>query len=322
MSIPIPIPMKAAIIYKTEESIDCDRVNIREQFEELFDDPDIFELKEYTDDESMYKLIQDVLGNTSVGVNSLGVTACNIWENKDVLYAGYYIDLTELTHHMSDNSKNIKLNILGSQITSQHVTGNLVIIKKKLTYLIEDNNVKTNTIMDTINQYTLLDTLENIFIKEGIVLEVSGNMSSYKYIMNPLEHLMLTDNNYEQHYIYHEYEVYTHVMIIIVDVREINGTLNEKATLLAGHPVNGTVFVAMYRKPEYNENPPYISLSMDRLTKILTIREKSASLTTGKERADREYINFDYLLDLECHKHSQKIPLIATQINGEYLNVK
>ena len=47
--------MKAAILYKTDEIVDYNRTNIREQIDEILDDPNIFQMKEFTDDESMFR---------------------------------------------------------------------------------------------------------------------------------------------------------------------------------------------------------------------------------------------------------------------------
>ena len=315
--------MKAAILYKTDEQLDCNRINIREQIEDILDDPSNFQLKDFSDETSMFELIHTMLGKPLVGV-----TACNIWENKNSLFAGYFIDITELINKdilalnkdQNDSEdvvkqkidkihKDTKLNLFGSQITSHHVTGNLIIIKKDLSYTINNNNIKSDTIPCSLSKIELIDMIETIFVKKGIVCNVDGSMDYYQYIMNPLEHLMLSDPDYAEHYVYHEYELYTHVLLIIVDTREINTKINNIGSFLAGHPVNGTIFIAMYKKPEFNENPPYISLTIEILNNILSIRRRSTALTTGMSRSEREYINFEKLLELENIKHIDK-PLL------------
>ena len=306
--------MLATILYKTDAHLDCDRTNIREQIEDILEDLDNFEFKEFSNEENMFSMIHLALGKPIHGV-----TVCNIWENKNTLYEGYFIDITEDQLSVHDN---INMNMFGSQLTAQHVTGNLVIVKKKLCYTVENNNVKTFTEPDSIYRTELIDMMESIFIKDGIVIDPCGTMNIYKYIMNPLEHIMLSDAQYADHYIYHEYEIYTHIMIIIADTREVNGTPNHIASFLAGKPVNGTVFVATYKKPDYNENPPYISLTLDRLKKILAIRQKSSSLTTGMSSTDKEYINFEKILELEYNKHSNKPSLLLSEITGTLLNLK
>lgn len=326
--------MKALIVNLTNDRIDCDKINIREQIDDIFIDPDIIQFKEFSDEQSMYNLIYNSLGHPNKGV-----TACNIWENSEFLYAGYFIDLVDLidTNNMvtdNDNEetlinkikeeqKKFKLNVFGSQITSQHVASTLVIIKNKLSYTITDNNVKTVIQPITISSAReMIDLLESIFVKDGVVIKTDGSMQSYSYIMNPLENIMLTDPNYSLNYIYHEYEVYTHIMMIFVDVRENNKVLNEIATLLAGKPVYGDVLVALYRKPEYDEHPPYSSLSINKLHSILNIRKRSPTLTTGLNRSEREYINFEKLLALENSKHIEKPIMTIEEIKGESLNIK
>jgi hypothetical protein len=316
--------MKAAIFYRTDEHINCERTDIREQIENIIEEPDNFELKTFTDEDSMLKLINITLGKPVVGVS-----VSNICDTKDAIYAGYFIDVAETTDNPliePDNTttkKNkVSYNIFGSQITAQQVTSNLIIVKKKLDYKVIDNKVQTTTTPTTITEYEMLNVLEGIFVKEGIVL-YSGEKKPtvYKYILNPLEHLMLTDPNHATNYVYHEYEVYNRIMMIIADTRELNGKPNAMATLLAGKPVNGTVFVALYKKPQFNESPPYVSLTNDMLDKIYNIRSKSPSYTTGMTQGHEEYVNFEKLLELEVCKYKDKPANLPEEVTGESLNV-
>ena len=316
--------MKAAIFYRTDEHINCERTDIREQIENIIEDPDNFELKSFADEDSMLKLINTILGKPTVGVS-----VTNVFDTKDTIYAGYFIDVAETTdnpliepdNNMSKREK-VLYNIFGSQITAQQVTSNLIIVKKKLDYKIVDNKVQTTTTPTTITEYEMLNILEGIFVKDGIVLYSGAKKPIiYKYILNPLEHLMLSDPNHATNYVYHEYEVYNRIMMIIADTRELNGELNAMATLLAGKPVNGTVFVALYKKPQFNESPPYISLTTDILDKIYNIRSKSPSYTTGMTQGHEEYVNFEKLLELEVDKYKDKPTNLPEAVNGESLNV-
>ena len=306
--------MKLAILYNTDDYVDHNKINIREQIDDILFDRENFELKDYTDEKSLHLLLQDVLK-----LDGIGLTACNIWETKNVMYVGYFIDYTEAKHNNNDTN-NIKYNKFGSQITKQNVTSHLVIIKLKLSYYIANNNVKTNTTYDTIVQQDLLNILENVFVKKGVIIDVDEKMSYYKYIDNPLEHLILTDKNYAKNYVYHEYEIFTHIMVVIVDVREINGTINKLGSLLCGKPVKGKIFVGICHKPEFNENPPYDHLSIERLQNIINIRQKNSSLTTEFANSDREYINFDKLLELKVKEYTNLQNKDISDITGELLN--
>lgn len=326
------IIMKALILHLTTDSIDCDKTNIREQIEDILDDPNNTEFREFTDDTSMLGLIHSALALEN---RNVGVTARNIYETKYFLYIGYFIDMSELIDYttitdaeesvmvknIKAQQKNLKNNVFGSQITSEHVMSDLVIVKHRLSYTVVGNNIKTESTPISINsKREILNVLESLFVKNGVVIKTDGSINTYSYIMNPLEHLMLTDPDYAKNYVYHEYEVYTYVMMIIADTREVNGILNQTATLLAGRPVNGDVFVAIYRKPEFNENPPYMDLSISTITNILNIRQRSVSLSTGMNSTDKEYINFKKLLELEKLKHKDIPILVATDIKGELLN--
>jgi len=326
------IIMKALILHLTEDSINCDKTNIREQIEDILDDPNNVEFKEFTNETSMLGMIHSTL---KLGTRNIGVTARNIYETKYFLYIGYFIDMSELLDYSTitdtDESvmiknikvqqKNLKNNAFGSQITSEHVMSDLIIVKHRLSYTITGTNIKTESTPISINsQNEMIRVFESLFVKTGVVIKTDGSINTYSYIMNPIEHLMLTDPDYSKNYVYHEYEVYTYVMTIIADTREVDGILNHTATLLAGKPVNGDVFVAIYRKPDFNENPPYMNLSINTITDILNIRQRSASLTTGMSTTDKEYINFKKLLELEKLKHKDVPILVATDIKGELLN--
>lgn len=334
--------MRAIVLSLTEDTINYDRTNIYEQIEDIFDDPNNVRFAEFSDETTMFDMVHKILGQPTVGV-----TACNLWENEQYLYAGYFIDMTEYVNtHIAEfktesNSesdsepsdemikkikeiqKNIKMNMFASQISSQHVVSDMIVVKKKLSYTITDNNIKTTTVDVSIDSFHELKTvIESIIVKNGVVIEEDGTMREYRYIMNPIEHLMLSDGDYEKHYVYHEYEVYTYVMMIVADTRSLNCKLNEIATLLANKPVRGSVSVAMYKKPEYNESPPYVSVDINKLKLILNVRKKSPVLTTGLTRSENEYVNFDKLLKLENVKHADKPDLIASDISGELLNIK
>lgn len=317
------LSMHLAILHKTNNYVDHNQINIRQQIENILDDPNILQFKKFDDQESMYTLIYHALKNNiqensnDLNEKKLCITACNIWENRDTLYAGYFIDPVELDVNPDDK---IDLNLFGSQISSQRVTGTLVIVKSTLTYDIIDNNLKTNSSPSNLTHYELLNIIENIYVKTGIILDTDGTIKTYNYIVNPMEHLILTDADYANHYVYHEYEVYTHIIIVIVDVRKKNDKLNDNATMLCGYPVKGTVFVGLYRKPDYNENPPYVDLSVDRFNNILCIRQKSTSLTTNMEKSDKDYVNFDKLLELEKDKHDNKPNKTPSDITGKLLN--
>jgi hypothetical protein len=226
---------------------------------------------------------------------------------------------------IEETRKKIKMNILGSQLSNQNVASALVIIKNNLTYEIKDNNVKTiskPTSIESTNE--LIDILTSVILKDGVVIKQDGTMQPYQYITNPLEHLILTVPNYENIYRYHEYEIYTHVLIIIVNttIETNKENLNKNATYLAGKPTFGDVFIGMYKKPDYNEAQPYSSISIPLLNKIINIRSKSTQITTNKTNAEHEYINFEKLLELDIDKHKNHATINIDTIDGVSLNIK
>jgi hypothetical protein len=288
--------MKLAILNCVDEYVDYNRPNIREQLENILDDDDNFHLDQFTTNEEMFEIIHKELGSPTVAV-----TACNIWESKDLIYAGYFIDSSEFDTDEKKSDK--KINMLASQIVSHNVTGRLAIVKTKLSYEIKDNNVKCITEPDNLSTYDLLNILENIYVKNGISLTANGNMIDYKYIVNPLEQLILTDPTYEAHYRYHEYEIYNCVIKVILDINYNNDTsTNINASWICNRIIKGDVFIAMYRKPEFNENPPYISISQETFKNIVNLRKLSSTAGTNINKSDKEYINFEKLLEIELNR--------------------
>jgi len=300
--------MNCYIINHFDGYVDYEKLNIKEQLDEIFDDDDNVSL-DTCDQTSIFEMINKYVDC------KINVSVFNIWENKDYLYNAYYNDARDVA--------NSKINNFASQITGQPVTGKLVIIKHKLTYTIVKNNIKTDTTLDSISHISeLVNVCYTIMHKDGIVITPDGVLNTYKYIINPIDYIIATDRDYTKHYVYHEYEIYTYILLIFADTRETEGKLNEKGTLLAGHPVNGPIHVALYKKPLYNEQPPYASLSIDTLNMILNLRSKSPELTTGLTQTEKEYINFENLLHIECNRHSDKPQIDPTTVKGQLLNLK
>jgi hypothetical protein len=318
--------MNGFILYLTDDIINTDNTNIREQITDIIEDPDNFGTISFSNHNNMIENISKTLNG------SKGVTVCNLWESRDVIYAGYYVDVVDLMNmtetdekKKEDLRKKIKLNLFGSQISGNNVASAMVIIKKSLTYEISNNNVKTNAIPVSIESVDeLINIFESVIVKDGAIVKTDGSMQTYKYIANPLEHFMLTVPNHADIYRYHEYEIYTHVIIIIVDttVEPTKENLNRKGTQLSGKPTYGDIFIGMYKKPEYTVNPPYIGLPIPLLNKILNIRSRSIDLTINKTNSNHEYINFEKLLDIEIKKYKNMSIIDADMISGDMLNLK
>lgn len=337
--------MKIAIIEKTDEHIDFNKHNIREQIEDIILDPSLLYYKDVNDQNDVHQIISSTLTKHNAD-NNTKISAVNIYETINVLIAAYFIDHEQFINipsnndNVNDNDKNmnknknntndvdnidikqiinktnkkgikIDLNEFGVQLTSHSVSNKMVLVKYKLRYKISgkhNNNVQTITDLCDLQHHELLNAIECIFNKTGIRLNENGDMEEYKYITNPLEPLIKIDNNFKQNYIYHEYEIYTRVIMIFVDKRNDNdnSSINVNASMLCQIPIYGNAVVGMYKKPEYTESPPYVSLSLSRFKNILNIRKRGAHLTTGFEKNSINYVNYDKLISLELNKHSNK----------------
>ena len=302
--------MNCYILNHCDGYVDYEKLKIREHLEELLEDDDNICTDTFTDTNTMYDVLYKHL---ECKTNEISVY--NIWDNKDYIYNGYYIDLRDVVDG--------KINTFASQITGQPVNGKLVIIKFKLEYTIIKNNIKTDTIPNSISSLSeILNVITTIMHKDGVVISPDGSLQPYKYVINPIDHIIATDKDYTTNYVYHEYEIYTHILLLFADTRETEGKLNETGTLLAGHPVRGHIHIALYKKPLYNEQPPYMSLSIETLNMIINIRSKDPLLTTGLTQTEKEYINFNNLLHIECEKYKDTPTRNATLITGQLLNIK
>lgn len=311
---------KLGIIFMTDEYVDHNKhqnkQNIRNRIQDILEDSDNFQLKSFdgmTDDLCATIKKHISIQSDNLVSNNMCISVCNIYETMDIIYTGYYVSYSQyIDHNMSieeqkEHARKIKFNSFGSQIASDDVASNMIILKQNLVYDIIDNNIKTATTNDTITNREILDVFESVFVKTGITIDTDGTIEQYSYVGNPIEYLMFSDPDFDKHYVYHEYEVYTHVMIVFVNSDHIEANINEKASLLCGcdNIVKGKAYVALYRKPVYGENPPYVDLNLDRFNKIFGIRTISPELTTGMAtNPEKEYVNLDKLLQLEHTKHS------------------
>ncbi len=239
------------------------------------------------------------------------ITAMNMWEDKYTIFVAYFVE------------KNVKeLNELMSQMLSVPVASDVIICKMKLSYKIDGNNIACDMTPETLSIYEVNETVHNLFIKNGLIVEANGNIRSYRYITEPFEELMLNEPDYDKHYRYHEYEMFTNVIRVIVDTRsnEQTSSYNETISWLCGKRVYGTVYVGMYKKPEYNENPPFISLNSEIFDKIIKLKKISRDAGNDFTKPVNQYANFLFLVDIELDKCKNDVVSESNSIDSDVLN--
>jgi len=303
--------LSIGIIKLNDIKINSSKTNIKEQIEDIIYDDDIFKLHKVKSNQELQEYAHFTLNPDK----KLTVTQHNFYEKRDYFYSAFYVDYLDIED--KENVKNI--NSFGSCIVSSVAVSDLYIVKNKLTYEIKENNVKTNFEYVDFEMYELIDVLTNLFHLDGVSINEDGEMKEYKYTENP----MICLKNI-QDYIYHEYEIYTKVLMVIVNTKENNNKLNEKATLIAGHPVRGSVYFALMNKAQSatEQYVPYFNLTIPMLNNILAIRSRDINITTNHTQSEYDYINFEKLLELDVEKHSSKTPKNATKIVGVLLNIK
>ncbi len=326
--------MKFALIRNCDCFIDIDRTNVVEQITTLINDTDYVSFIDFTQDD-MYQLIYDNIGD---GKTFPKLTLLNLFDTKYDIYVAYFTDKFDIdnstdnnsTDNSTDNSTGNKISVINnfaSQMTSHSVVGNMMIFKMQLTYKIDGNNIACNTTPTTLSIYDLIDVTTNIFAKTGLIVDAgkSPQIVQYKYIVNPLEPLIMIDPMYEKKYRYHDYEIFDRIVQVVVSTAvptavSNNDDINEIASWICNRIVNGKVYIGMYKKPEFNENPPFVSITNELLNKIVMLRKKSITAGTMFAKSPNEYANFEMLLDLEIEKHKNETDRQLSQLDQNTIN--
>jgi hypothetical protein len=334
------IRMKAAIIRITDDYIDFDRTDILEQIQDIFDDPNTFELVDIDvdDPENINAMILKIVMNSvpqkmlesdnEVGDNlkyNVGVTAMGIHETKNHLYACYFLsigDLLKTDQLTKEDHDNVNLNRFGSQLTSSDVASDLVIVKHNLSYSVDGHNIKTDMQMDNVLEYTLVRDMVSLFKHRGIIVEADGKRREYHYIQNPIENIIMAESDYEDHYRYHEYEVFNHQITIFVDNRENRDdvNINSIATKLSGHKTYGRVMISLSKMPDFDEMPSFAELTDERFDYIEFLRSRSTELTKSIAKSDKAYVNFDKILEVAKSRYSDR-PIKPIEAYSDLLDV-
>jgi hypothetical protein len=329
--------MKVAIIKITDMSIDCDRVDISDQLEEILEDQDIFVFENISDTDSLNELLMSTLMNSvpkdkiishkktdSDNKYSITCSTSSFYESKDFLYTINYVSLEDIMKAESITKdefvkSGLKTNIFASQLASTIVVSDAVIIRWKLSYDIKDSNVSTKTDIGDVSEYLLMSDLIPVFKHKGLIITADKDMKYFEYIQQPLENIIMTDSDYEKHYRYYEYEVFNHILMVSVDIRPDihNSKYNSVISQLTGSTVYGDVLVSISKRPVFNELPSYIDLSTDLFNNIYFLMARSHELVKPIATSDTTYFNFFKLLELSKNKYS-KLPL--SQISAEILN--
>jgi len=182
------------IIKLNDISINLTKTNIKEQIENIIEDD--FDIHTVKTPQEVYEYIYPLLSPNK----DKEILQYNFYENKDFFYSGFFVE--------SNNTKNI----FGSEIMSKNVTSNLYIVKHKLKY---ESNISFE--YTNFEFFEIIDILTSMYFHQGIKILEDGSLIPYNYTQNPLIHF---ENI--QDYIFHEFEVYTKVMMVIVNTKSQN----------------------------------------------------------------------------------------------------
>lgn len=342
--------MKAAIIKLNNTHIDCVRTDVLEQIQDILEDSDICVMRDITDHDSYNALVMDTLLNSvpleliTSNVDSkaesnstdqsdqsrmkynITSTMAYVYEERDYAYLCSFVSLEDLLHKdtiteedYKTYSKTHSMNIFASQLTSSNVASDAIIVKLKIDYTIVKYNIASKMDYSSIVEYQFARDLESVFKHRGIILSASGDKTGYFYIQQPLENIIMSDADYSKHYRYYEYEVFNHIVVMYIDIRE-TGTdrINKIASELAGSTVYGDVLLSLTKKPMFDEQPSFISLSDQTFSMIHFLMSRSHDIVKLPGSAT-EYINFYKLLELSQQRYAD-LPL--RPVSSESLNVE
>ena len=349
--------MKAVIIKLNNTHIDCVRTDVLEQIQDILEDQDICVMRDITDHDSYNALVMDTLlksvplelveSQTELQIESqqesqaepnsadqnpsrmkynITSTMAYVYEERDYAYLCSFVSLEDLLHkdtiteeEYKAYSKTHSMNIFASQLTSSNVASDAIIVKLKIDYTIVKYNIASKMDYSSIVEYQFARDLESVFKHRGIILSASGDKTGYFYIQQPLENVIMTDADYSKHYRYYEYEVFNHIVVMYIDIRE-TGTdrINKIASELAGSTVYGDVLISLTKKPMFDEQPSFVSLSDKTFSMIHFLMGRSHDILKLPGSAT-EYINFYKLLELSQQRYAD---LPVRQISSESLNVE
>jgi len=349
--------MKAVIIKLNNTHIDCVRTDVLEQIQDILEDQDICVMRDITDHDSYNALVMDTLlksvplelveSQTELQIESqqesqaepnsadqnpsrmkynITSTMAYVYEERDYAYLCSFVSLEDLLHkdtiteeEYKAYSKTHSMNIFASQLTSSNVASDAIIVKLKIDYTIVKYNIASKMDYSSIVEYQFARDLESVFKHRGIILSASGDKTGYFYIQQPLENVIMTDADYSKHYRYYEYEVFNHIVVMYIDIRE-TGTdrINKIASELAGSTVYGDVLISLTKKPMFDEQPSFVSLSDKTFSMIHFLMSRSHDILKLPGSAT-EYINFYKLLELSQQRYAD---LPVRQISSESLNVE
>jgi len=310
------------LLKKCDIVIDHNRDNILEQIEEIFEDDDYCDQIVFGDCKDMYRCITDRINDTGTDCVLAGI---NLSETKDNLYVLHYIDTYQPTDEETDEPKcidQLNINLFASQLAEEPVYGNAVICRMKILYDFNGNNVSAHIEPDTIIMRDFIEKIGEKFIKRGIVMNTDGSLDSYKYVSNPLEPLIARVDGYDKFFRYHEYEFFNMVLQVVVDTREerTDKNINHNASFICNQLVYGRSWIGMYRKPCFNEIPPYITIDCKVLERIIRVRNQSPTSGTNVSVSPEHYINFYMMLELETNRISTHEPRNIKAVVQKSLN--
>ena len=310
------------LLKKCDIVIDHNRDNVLEQIEELFEDDEYCDQIQFGDCKDMFKRITDLLNDSQTNCVLAGI---NLSETKDNLYVIHYIDTNQNTGNETDEHECIEkknINLLASQMAEEPVYGCAVICRMKIVYDLNGNNVATHVEPDTMLMRDFIESVGEKFIKRGVVMNIDGSMDSYKFVSTPMDPIIAQVADYDKFFRYHEYEFINMVLQVIVDTREERSekNINNNASFICNQLVYGRSWISMYRKPYFNEHPPYITIDRNVLERIIRVRNQSPTIGTNVTVSPEHYINFYMMLDLENSRISTSAPRHIKTVIQKSLN--
>lgn len=252
---------------------------------------------------NLYKAMFSTL--SLVTQDSPFVDVTTLVDTKDVLYVLAYVELPQCTSHEEYESYRDKFNTFCSQISGHNIIGNCAIAKLHIGYVVKDNVITMDTYPTSIDKSELIDVLCSFFTKKGIIAKASNETIQYTFSNHPFEPLLSQSKDINKDFKVIDIELYNRLIRVIFDTRQTQNSapLNENISFLCNKFVYGNVCVAMLKKPIFNEDIEFVSLSEDVFNSFIQLRKKSAEEGTMVQNSPDNYINFEISLHTALEKY-------------------
>lgn len=187
----------------------------------------------------------------------------------DVDYNESYVYQT--IYAQADDTTNSEFNKLATQIVRDvNVNGRMIFIKRNLI----DESYENFTLFDFI------DIVHNVFIRDGIEININGDCRQIEYITDVLENQIYKDTYDNIRYYEHKLLEYVLTFYINKCEEQVDDNLNIYATAIYGKKIYGKVVLTL--TDHQDEHPRCVNLTEKEFKKIYHLYKNKIEIDRSK----------------------------------------